>query len=152
MSKISTVYDALVTKIDSVLSTGYTRIPDPENMEDGSKRFMDKGWGCYYGGGTITEAPFCQVGIDHTFTVVCSRKLVTTDSDTAQRDSISKELMEDAYKVQNAVFNYDQLDIPNDIVKIDDISASEIQNAFTGKVKYKFITINFLVTIWEDLI
>ena len=152
MSKISSVYTALVSAIDGILTTEneYTRIPEPEDMESNSSRFLDKAWGVYYNGATPSETDTCRFSNDHTFNCVMSRRLVTRESDTSQRDIFTKQLLEDAYLLYKNIYNYEQLGIPEDVAKIDINSTSEIKKVFDDKNKTIYLEIEFIVTIWEN--
>jgi hypothetical protein len=97
MTKIATLHDAIVTKIATNLST-YTQLPNPYAIEDNPRTLMIKGFGVSVGSGIRTDRLIgCQVSWERSFLITLINYVVTTDSNTTRRETISKALLEDHY-------------------------------------------------------
>jgi hypothetical protein len=154
MSKISTVYDTLLATVGTLLpsGSGYTRIPNPNNLEDNMIQFMRKGYGLVYSGGNQAEGEICNFVIEHTFTVILTREVVKLDSQTDQLDAVNKALLEDAYKLQNDIYNVDEIGIPNDITQVLLGSIGSISDVIIGKKYFKSIEVNFDIQVTETIV
>lgn len=97
MSKISTLHDAIVSKISTNLSS-YTQLPNPYVVEENPHTLMTKGFGIAIGPGVRTDRVVgCQVSWERSFLITLINYVVTTDSNTTVRENITKTLLEDHY-------------------------------------------------------
>ena len=97
MSKISTLHDAIVTKISSNLSS-YTQMPNPYSLEENPHPLLVKGFGVSVGAGVRTDRVIgCQVSWERTFLITLINKVTTTDSNTTVRETLTKGILEDHY-------------------------------------------------------
>lgn len=101
MSKISTLHDAIVTKISSNLSD-YTQIPNPYDIESNPKTLLTKGFGVSIGTGIRTDRVVgCQVSWERSFLITLINYVNTTDTKTSVRETITKGLLEDHFTLLN---------------------------------------------------
>lgn len=97
MSKISTIHDAIVSKVSSNLSD-YTQIPNPYDIESNPKTLLTKGFGVSIGAGLRTDRVIsCQVSWERSFVISLINYVNTTDTNTTVRETITKSLLEDHY-------------------------------------------------------
>lgn len=105
MSIISSGFDALVARVESVLQTsvnGYTRIPNPYNIEDNSEIKLRKGYGIALREGTNTNRQVnCKFSVERTMEVILTRLYTEQDENPVTRSSLEKLLFEDQYKLIN---------------------------------------------------
>lgn len=95
MSKIEDIYDAIVTQIESELS-GYTRIPNPYDVQNNTFLHLRKGFGIEIGPGSNTERYVgCLSTWERTYTIILVKQVVTTQNNTAVRVMIEKEILDD---------------------------------------------------------
>lgn len=97
MSKISTIHDAIVSKISSNL-TDYTQIPNPYDIESNPKTLLTKGFGVSIGAGVRTDRVIgCQVSWERSFLITLINYVETTDTNTTVRETLTKGILEDHY-------------------------------------------------------
>lgn len=94
MSGISTAHSTIVTRLGSVL-TGYTRIPNPYQVEFNPEPLLKKGYGVKVGPAINTNLQIADLTLGRDFTVVLSRKVDAHEHDAAARGTAEKSLMED---------------------------------------------------------
>lgn len=109
MSIISTAYDALVDRVETVLDTanqGYRRIPNPYVVEDNNDLNLKKGYGvAILPGENTNRVVNCKFSISRTIEVVLSRLYTGDDENASTRATTEKLLFEDQYKLIN---NFEQ--------------------------------------------
>lgn len=97
MTKISTLHDAIVTKISSNLSS-YTQIPNPYDIPSNPKSLLTRGFGVAIGTGVRTDRLVgCQVSWERSFLITLVNYVNTTDTKITVRENITKGLLEDHY-------------------------------------------------------
>lgn len=97
MSKISTLHDAIVTKISTNLSS-YTQMPNPYVLEENPHPLLVKGFGVGIGPGIRTDRVIgCEVSWERTFLISLINKVTTTDSNTTARETLTKGILEDHF-------------------------------------------------------
>jgi hypothetical protein len=95
-TKVTTLYDAFVTAIGSVLPQ-HTRLSNPYKPEENPDLLKKKGWGVRVGPGTNTNRVMCpETFIARTFTVVITRLYEAREGDGAAKAVTEKQLAEDA--------------------------------------------------------
>jgi hypothetical protein len=94
---ISTMYAAFITRITGLLTTanGWTRIPNPYDLQGASNLMLNQGWGVKLGEGVNRGFVTCNMMIDRTFRVVISRMVFKTEHDADGLASVELQLMED---------------------------------------------------------
>ena len=94
MSKISDIYDALVSKIETALPT-YTRIPNPYDIGENPDVLLDAAYGIAVGAGTNTQRFVgCATTWEREFTIGLITQKVNLENDTLGKASIEKALLE----------------------------------------------------------
>lgn len=102
-TKITTIYDNLVTKLSTVLPA-YVRIPNPYSPEENPELFLRKGYGIGIGTGENTRRLICGFfSINRTFNIILINQILTTDTNSNVRGSFERDLMEDHYTIVNAL-------------------------------------------------
>jgi hypothetical protein len=95
MSKIEDIYGAVVDVIEDNL-TGYIRLPNPYAVEANTYLHLRKGFGVALGPGTDTERyTGCLVTWQRVFTIILVNQITTTPNNTAEREIIEKDLLDD---------------------------------------------------------
>lgn len=150
MSKVSVVYDALIQELET-LYTGKSRIPYPYSLQDNNSRFLIDGYGLTIGSSTFEQFEFCNFMNSREVSVVLTREVFRTDSDAHVIDDITKSLLEDIYEVQKLFYSYNELNVPNDIAKVDIGSVSSIEEVVSGKQSFLSMTATFQFFIIEGL-
>lgn len=151
MSKISDVYDALVTRVSAVLPD-HKRLSDPNNPEANPERDLRKGWGIAFGPaentfGTLTN--FLSVRRD--FVIINTRKVEKRDTDTTGRATIEKQLFEDQKLVIADVEAEPTLGDSNAVCKADYSADSGIQFVHADKDNFLKLETVIQIEYREDL-
>ena len=150
MSKISTVYDAMLTRL-GVLYPNKTRIPNPYNIEDNNDNFLIDGFGLIVDSSAVQPHEFCNFNVERTFTVILTREMIATDSDETKYDSVAKLLLEDVYTLQKDFYNVNQLASEASIEQISLGPSSGVSEIFSGKINHLSIETSFLIQVRELL-
>jgi len=105
MSLISTGFDALVARVETVLdatTNGYTRLPNPYNVEDNTELKLRKGYGVALLAATNTNRQVnCKFSVNRTMEVVLTRLYTGYEENAVDKASEEKLLLEDQYKIIN---------------------------------------------------
>lgn len=151
MSNVSIIYDQIVDKLETLFPTR-TRIPNPYSLPDNNDRFLKFGYGLKVGSASFQEFEFCSRVSNRTISVVFAYEMFRTDSDFAPFDDVSKKLLEDVNTIQGLFFDYNELDIEQNILKVDIDSVSEVEMILgSGNTKYLSMEASFLFQIKEDI-
>lgn len=150
MSKISTVYDALITELEALFPSK-TRIPYAYSLADNNARFLINGYGLTVGSSNFEQFEFCNFMNARDITVVVTKEVFRTDSDAQVIDDITKDLLEDIYEVQKLFYSYNELNVPNDIAKVDIGSVSAVEEVTSGKQSFLSMAASFQFLIIESL-
>lgn len=150
MSKISAVYDAILLELQT-LFPNKTRIPYPYSLPDNNARFLSDGYGLTIGTSSFEQFEFCNFMNSREVSVVVTREVFRTDSDASVIDDITKALLEDIYEVQKLFYSYNELNVPNDIAKVDIGSVSSVEEVLSGKQSFLSMTASFQFYIVESL-
>lgn len=95
MSNITTIREALESVLFGVL-TGYTKIPNPYELEKCSNMMLKKGFGIAFGPGQNTNRVLdCQMSIEREFAVILTREVTHTEHNAQGRETVEKALFED---------------------------------------------------------
>lgn len=151
MSNVTVIYDQIISKLGTLFPTR-TRIPNPYSLVDNNDRLLKFGYGLKVGSASFSEFEFCSRVSQRTFSVVFTYEMYRTDSDFFQFDDVSKKLLEDVNTIQGLFFNYNELDIEQNILKVDIDSVSEVEMVLgSGNTKYLSMEASFLFQIKEDI-
>jgi hypothetical protein len=95
LSKISDIYDAVVTLVSTKLPA-YSRIPNPYALDENTAVLLKRSFGLAIGPGSNTERYVgCLVTWERVYTISLITQVVNTENDTTGRASIEKGLIED---------------------------------------------------------
>lgn len=98
-TKISTIHDAIVTKIQTYLSS-YTQLPNPYIIEENPRPYLKQGFGVAIGPGENSNRIIGQeFSWKRTFIVTLVNYVTATDSNTTVRETLTKGLLEDHYTI-----------------------------------------------------
>lgn len=105
MSLISTGYDALIARIETVLDTvtnGYQRIPNPYNVEDNAEPVLRKGYGlALLAAENSNRQVNCKFSVSRNMEVVLTRLYTGKVEDAPGKGALEKLLLEDQYAIIN---------------------------------------------------
>lgn len=98
MTQISTIHDAIVTKISSNL-TSHKQLPNPYILEANTDLFLQKGFGVAIGAGVRTDRYVSNqiVTWERSFIITLTEKITTTESNITAKETITKTLLEDHF-------------------------------------------------------
>lgn len=150
MSKITAVYDAILTEL-AALYPAKTRIPYPYSLVDNNARFLSDGYGVTIGPSSFEQFEFCDFMTVRDVTVTVTREVFRTDSDYNVIDDITKSLLEDIYEVQKLFYSYNELNVPNDVAKVDLGGVSAVEEVASGKQSFLSMSATFNFFIIEKL-
>lgn len=149
MSNVSTVYDNIITKIGTTIST-YTRIPNPYEPSENPSLFMRKGYGVGFGAGRNTNRMVCdKVSISRAFTILLMNEVLTTEMNVSSRGSFEKSLLEDQFLLIQAFEN--DLTLSGACVKIAYSDDTGIQYVEGGSEKFILVETTFEVEYFESI-
>jgi hypothetical protein len=148
MSNASIIYDTIIEKLEDTFSEK-TRIPNPYVLADNNDNLLRDGVGLVVGSASFEPFEFCNFVVGRTFTVVFTREMVRLDSSHEEYDTMSKLFLEDVYELQKLFFNYNELGIEANILKVDIVSSSEV-SAISDKNNFYSITAEFNFSIKES--
>lgn len=104
MTKISDIYDALVTVVSTELPD-YMRFPNPYVIDTNTFLHQRAGFGISIGPGTDTQRYLgCLVTWQRDFTITLVRQVLTTQNNTAIRADLEKEILDDHDKLRKAIY------------------------------------------------
>lgn len=148
-TKITTIYNNLISRIESTLTT-YTRIPNPYAPEENPELFLRKGYGIGIGSAENSRRLICgYFSINRNFSILLINQILTTDSNSSSRGDFERLLMEDHYSLINA------LEVDNNLggaaVKTNFTADSGIQFVAGEMGKYILCELTFEVEYLEPI-
>jgi len=149
MSKISTVYDTLLTTLATIFSEK-TRVNDPYTITDNPEHLIRDGYGLRKSDSFPAESEFCVFNDNHGFEVILTREIVRAESQDTPLDVEVKGLLEDAYELRERLDRYDELGISTDITQITLGGVSAVAPFITGKGKFISVVVAFTVQVTQD--
>jgi hypothetical protein len=113
MSDISTIYDALLALIPTILTT-HEELNNPYLLEDTSDIDMEKGWTLGFGPGENTQRLLgAQITYNRSFILTITRRSFGHLRDKALRITTEKLLFEDQKILINGIEKYTNASIEN---------------------------------------
>lgn len=149
MSKITTVYDTLLT-ICSTIFSEKTRLFDAYSIGDNPEHIMRDGYGVRKTGSDFERAELCQFSDNHGFEVVLTREVVHGEDQTGPIDDSVKAILEDAFELRERVYRYDEWGIDSTITHADLGSVSGVERVNVGHGRFITVSIAFTVTVTEN--
>ena len=150
MSKISTVYDTLLTVLSAIFPEK-TRLFYPYSLTDNPEHVLRDGYGLIKTSTEPVPSELCRFNDAHGFDVVLTREVVRAESQLTPVDEKVKALLEDAFELRERVYRYDELGIATDITNVSLGSVSAVEEFLTGKSKFISVVVSFVVNVTEDL-
>lgn len=99
MSKISSIYDTLVSRLTAILPT-HNRLSNAYLPEQNPEPTLRQAWGLQYNSGENTNRHVnCQLSIEDGFVVVLTRKYYALELNAAGKSNTEKDLLEDRFLV-----------------------------------------------------
>jgi len=149
MSEVSTVYDAMITRIGAVL-TGHLRLSNPYKIEENSATLLRVGYGVGIGPATNTRRPMSGcASIQRTFIVSISRRYAALDSSGSAKATTEKQIMDDMFLLIKDFSENTSLTNGNRVVGFD--SDNGINYVETESDRFMYTTANFSIEYFENL-
>jgi hypothetical protein len=149
MSKVSNIYDRCLVVLGE-LYPEHTRIPYAYSLENNNENFLTKGYGLRVGSANFEELDWCKFTVQRNITVVFTREVYRLDASVEEIDQYTKELLEDVFICQRKFFNYDQLGIEADIVRVEISGSTEISEVLSGQKRFLTMECDFNFSIRES--
>lgn len=147
MSKVTKAYEGIICQLQK-LYPNKSKIPNPYSLPDNIDKFLIDGFGIKIDNGDPVESEFCVFSIGQQVSIVLTRELVATDSDTKVHDDINLKLLEDVYKLRKMMSSPDRLDVSS--ISIVNLGGnSGVTEVIAGKRKYLSIEVAFILEIEE---
>lgn len=149
MSKISTVYDTVLTALGTIFSEK-TRLLDGYVITDNPEHLMRDGYGIRKTPTNFQETELCRFTDAHDFEVVLTREVVRGEDQLTPVDDSVKALLEDAFEFRERFYRYDELGIPTDITAVNMGSMTPVERVNVGNGRFITVSIAFTVLVTED--
>lgn len=95
MSNFSTLYDAIVDRLEAVLPS-HTRLPNPYKVDENTELFLRQGWGLALTSGTNPNRNLsCRISTLRSFEIIITRKFYSLESSVTNKEATEKQLIED---------------------------------------------------------
>lgn len=149
MSKVSTIYDNMITRVASVLSS-HVRLPNPYKPDENSTIYLKKGYGVALGGAEISRRVIGgQVIMTRESTITVTRQYFSKENDPSSKASTEKQVLEDIFLVIK--------DFENDVTlnevatNVTFRSDSGIEYVSNDKDQFLMVRATFAVDYFETL-
>lgn len=153
MSKISTIYDKIVSVLGTVYisASDYTRIPNAATLEANPEPLLRKGFGFSYSGSSPIEDEFNRYTVAHVFQFVFTREVLQLDGEFSDFDTEHKGILEDIKLLTDNFYNQDLLNLGNNLEISEMGGASPIQFVQAGQSNFIYATIDITFTLKENI-
>ena len=148
MSKISTVYLALISAIEDAFGSK-TRLHNPYQLEENPDIVRKDAWGIKVLDANREELEFCNLSLNRSFTLVFLRQFISLSGKEDGFDNVTALILEDQQTAANLLFSPNELGIAATVDKIDISNISGIQELTTGEKRYLFGEVTFNIIISE---
>jgi len=148
MGKISTIYDAIVDVLETEFPA-HTRLPNPYEVNANTYLHLNNGFGVGIGPGQDTERYVgCLVTWEQSYSIILVRRVVTTQNNTAVREVIEKDILEDWDKLRKAFYLANTLS--GNAIKTTVLSHGGINFVDGDKLKFLALEMQLVVEYQED--
>lgn len=149
-SKISTIYDAIVTRL-GVVFPNHTRLSSSYQLELNPEDWLSLGYALQINSGANSNLHVgCILDIERTVTVAITREFKALELDVGPKATTEKDLLEDQYLLINDFEKVFSLNDPS-VSAFQFVSDSGIQSVFPDKNSFLKIESIFRIKYWEDL-
>lgn len=149
MSKITTVYDELLTVLSTIFPEK-TRIFHAYSLEDNPEHNLRDGYGLIKGSTDRVESEFKSFTDSHGFEVILTREVLRLESDVDPIDDVHRALIEDAFELRERIYRYDKLGLQTEIENTEILTVSGVSLFLANKSKFVSISIAFNILINEN--
>ena len=149
MSKITTVYDELLTILAAIFPEK-KRIFNPYSLTDNPQHNLRDSYGLLKTTTDRVDAEFKGFTDSHGFKVVLTKEVVRMESQTDQVDDVHRELIEDAFELRERIYRYDKLGLTSEVVNTEIGSVSGVEQFYNEKAKFVSISIDFNILVNEN--
>lgn len=144
-TKISDIYDEIVSICESSLDTTYKRIPNPYVAEENAQIILDKGFGVSIGPCERVDLDVCKMYYRRFFNIVIVRLVSATEHDVTRKEAIEKAILEDLQSVRIAI-ERDNNTLSGNATKTDYESDSGIEFLISPS-GFKFYSLNVTLSV-----
>jgi hypothetical protein len=148
MSKISTVYSALITAIETAFP-GKTRLHNPYQLEENPDLVRKDAWGIKVLEADREDIEYCNLSLNRSFSVVFLRHFVSLSGKEDGFDYVTGQILEDQQTLAQLLFSPTEIGEQGNIDRIEITSISGIQELVTGEKRYLFGEVTFNILISE---
>lgn len=149
MSKISTVYDALISKISDMYPLK-SRVFNPYELSDNASLLMKDAWGLKVLSASRVDIEFCNLSIERTFILVLCRNFITASNKDDGFDAVSKLILEDQQVFLGELWKTEEIGQATNINKIEFTNIGGIDFIVSDEKKFLFSEIEFTISISES--
>ena len=152
MSRISTIRDALVSKISTLLPN-HTQFANAYSPEANPSKFLKQGFGVGIAEGNNTNRIVGSVyTVERSFFFVLTRQLFGTDLAVSTKETLEKNLFEDQYLLLKDFHGDEKLGTTNIIARTNYVSDSGILLNITGDMKFLQLTSTMTIEYFESIL
>ena len=143
-SKISTIYDAVVTELSTIFSTK-TRLPNAYDLENNPHNMIRDAYGLRIDSSDLYRPEFRTSGQARQFTILLTREVIRTDTNATLIDTEAKAILEDLNTLILEMEKSDQLLVNSSIDRVSFAGSSGIE--LFGASRSQFISIEAIFSI-----
>ena len=150
MSAISTIYDSIVSLLGTTYSTGYFKLKNPYEVEENDNKSLNKGYGFRINTGDNSNRQLsCHLSMRRDVTFINTIVNRGTERDDTIRETAEKTLLEDQYKLIEALENDPTI---NDLcAKMVYVSDNGIEQIYGENNNYLMIETTYEIEYIENL-
>jgi hypothetical protein len=145
MSDVSTIYDAIITKVNTLFPSK-ARIHNPYELSDNPELITKDSWGLKVGTCEIVEMEFCNLSSKREYSILLIRQFATVGNKEDAFDAVSKLVLEDQQTLMNNLYSPTELEQNLIIDQIELNSVSGIEFTQNNQKKYLYCEIAFRIT------
>ena len=150
MSIISSAYEAIETKLDSLFSATHKKINYPQVIENNDTLTLARGYGFYISFSSNTEKMVsCQLSLLREVNILLTIVNRGTHLDTNIRETAEKQLLEDQFTLIKALEK--EPTVQDQLAYFKFSSDNGIEQVFDDKSNYLVIESTFLMEYFENL-
>lgn len=154
MSNISTIYDALITRVSAVLPN-HNRLPLNTNIDLNMESRLRQGWGLSFAAGAINTNRVMagnggKMSVDRSFLLSITRQEFVQDQNASGRATAEKQLLEDQFLVIEDLEKDPKLGT-SICINARYVSDNGLEFVFPDERKYIMIVSTINVEYFEDL-
>lgn len=150
MSKLSTVYSALISEINTLFPTKI-RMHNANEVLSNPAMILKNSWGIIVGEASREDQEYCSLTLSRSYTIVLVRQFVSLNGKEDGFDAVNVAIMEDQQSLSALLHSPDELGVASEIDRIDVSPLSGITELTTGEEKFLAATVEFNIIISEAI-